>query len=67
MRIALHIVASLVLGFVFLFVVAAILDWSGLMPGWGFWLGGCVVAFPICLVAAFTVLFAVRWFRRGWS
>ena len=67
MRIVLQIVASLVLGVVFLCITEVILDWSGLMTGWGFWHGGFIIALPLCVVAAFVVLFAVPWFRRGWS
>jgi hypothetical protein len=67
MRIALQIVAALVLSPLFLFVAAGISDWSGLMPGWGFWHGGFIIVLPFCPFAAFVTLFAVPWFRRGWS
>jgi F0F1-type ATP synthase assembly protein I len=67
MRIALQIVASLVLSPLFLFVAAAILDRSGLMSGWAFWHGGFGIVLPFCPFAAFIALFAVPWFRRGWS
>jgi hypothetical protein len=47
-----------------LYAVGGILDVTGLMPGWGFWHGPVIIAWPMCVLIAFAVLLAVPWFRR---
>jgi hypothetical protein len=64
MKVAVHIIGSLLLSIPILFAVGALLDVSGLAPGWGFWHGTFLIAWPICIGVAFAVLFTVPWFRR---
>jgi hypothetical protein len=63
-KVVLHIIGSIFLSFPILFGLAGILDITGLMPGWGFWHGPVIIAWPICVLVAFAVLLAVPWFRR---
>jgi hypothetical protein len=64
MKVAIHIVGSILLSIPMLYAVGGILDVTGLMPGWGFWHGPVIIAWPICVLIAFAVLLAVPWFRR---
>jgi hypothetical protein len=61
---ALHIVGAILLSVPILFAVGGLLDVTGLVPGWGFWHGPFLIAWPICVLLAFAVLLAVPWFRR---
>jgi hypothetical protein len=64
MKVAVHIIGSLLLSVPILFAVGALLDVTGVVPGWGFWHGPVLIAWPICLILAFAGLLAVPWFRR---
>jgi hypothetical protein len=64
MKVTVHIIGSILLSFPILYALGWILDITGLMPGWGFWHGPVIIAWPICLLVAFAVLLAVPWFRR---
>lgn len=64
MKAAVLIVGSLLLSIPILYALAAFLDVTGLVPGWGFWHGTFLFAWPVCWLVAIASLFAVPWFRR---
>jgi|HubBroStandDraft_6_1064221.scaffolds.fasta_scaffold22705_3 hypothetical protein len=64
MKVVVHIIGSLLLSVPILFALGAVLDVTELVPGWGFWHGAFLIAWPVCLGAAFALLLAVPWFRR---
>lgn len=63
-KVVVHIIGSILLSIPILYALAGILDVTGLIPGWGFWHGPVIIAGPVCVLIAFAVLLAVRWFRR---
>jgi hypothetical protein len=65
MKVALHVIGSILLSIPILFAVCGLLDVSGLVPGWGFWHGPFIIAWPICLLVAFAILLTAPWFRRA--
>jgi hypothetical protein len=65
MKVAVHIIGSILLSIPLLFAVSAFLNVTGIIPGWGFWHGPAFLAWPICLLLAFVLLLWVPWFRRG--
>lgn len=55
MKLAVHIIGSILLSIPILYVIAGILDVTRLMPGWGFWHGPVIIAWPICVLIAFNI------------
>ena len=64
MKVASLIIGSLLLSIPILYAVGALLDVTGVLPGWGFWHGPFIIAWPICVLVALALLLTVPWFRR---